>query len=133
MGASQRTKGAVFERDIAHAFAEFLGIEVKRNIGQARDGGDDITLGPLAIECKRRKTMTTIYGWLKQAERAVAQLDLFRNAPRMPVVVARADAEPAVVICSLETFLALAGPEIARQMGATLTNAQPTETSQNGN
>lgn len=116
MGASQRTKGAVFERETAHLFADYLGIEVKRNIGQARDGGDDITLGPLAIECKRRKSMTTVYGWLKQAQKAVEQLDLFKATPRKPVVVARADNEGAIVICRLEDFIDLAGPEIRRRM-----------------
>jgi Holliday junction resolvase len=116
MGASQRTKGAVFERDIATLFSDVFGRVVKRNIGQARDGGDDITMGPLAVECKRRKTMTTMYSWLKQAEKAVTQLDLFGDTPRIPVVVARADNEGAVVVMRLEQFLELAGPEIRRRM-----------------
>jgi Holliday junction resolvase len=119
MGASQRTKGATFERDIANYFSEVFARPVKRNIGQARDGGDDITMGPLAVECKRRKSMTTIYSWLKQAEKAVQQLDLFKDAPRIPVVVARADSEGSLVIMRMEQFIELAGPEIRRRMEET--------------
>lgn len=117
MGASQRTKGATFERDIANLVSDYLGIPVKRNIGQARDGGDDITVGPLAIECKRRKALKTLYGWMAQAKRAVTQLDLFHEAPRKPIVVLRADGEEALVLCKLSDFVELAGPEVRRRMG----------------
>jgi Holliday junction resolvase len=116
MGAMQRNKGATFERDLAKCFSESLGVPVKRNIGQARDGGDDITVGPLAVEAKRRKSLKTVYDWIRQAERAVEQLDLFLDAPRKPLVVARADNEGPLVIMKLDDFLSLAGPELRRQL-----------------
>lgn len=86
MGRSQRVKGATFERDIANALG------AKRNIGQARDGGDDITLGRYRIECKRRKRLGTVQAWLAQAQAACAQ------AGDIPIVVAREDHGEALVI-----------------------------------
>jgi hypothetical protein len=44
MGASQRRKGAAGENELAKILSDQLGWVVKRNIGQSRDGGDDITV-----------------------------------------------------------------------------------------
>lgn len=107
MGKSQRTKGAVYERDIAKLFSDALGGDFKRNIGQARDGGNDIDVGPLVVECKRRKSLKTIVGWLKQAEAAA---DRRTSGPKYPIVVAREDAGTSLVICNLDDFLALVKP-----------------------
>jgi hypothetical protein len=95
MGRSQRVKGATFERDIANALG------AKRNIGQARDGGDDITLGRFRIECKRRKRLGTVQAWLAQAQAACAQ------AGDVPVVVAREDHGEALVIMRFADALPL--------------------------
>ncbi len=112
MGKSQRTKGAVFEREVARFFSERLGCDFKRNIGQARDGGNDIDVGPLVIECKRRKSLKTIEGWLDQADRAA----MARSLAHVPVVVARSDDNSAFVILSLDDFYILAAPEIRRAL-----------------
>lgn len=136
MGKSQRTKGAVFEREIAAQFSSALAIPAtlpflppvtnpdmpvpvtafKRNIGQARDGGNDIDAGPFVIECKRRKTLKTIEGWLAQATRAakasprnVRGLLRHDDSGLVPIVVARADAGRGMVVLDLEDFLRIAG------------------------
>jgi hypothetical protein len=106
----QRTKGATFERDICKAFADATGREIKREIGQARDGGYDIAVGPLLVECKRRKTLGTVYGWLQQAIDAVPLYMARKGAGivPIPVVVARQDGDTApIVILRLEDFLTL--------------------------
>ena len=117
MGASQRTKGAVYEREVCAAFTQALGQPFTRNIGQSRDGGNDIDIGPLVVECKRRKTLTTIEGWYKQAERAACardQTDLFMRE-LIPLVVARSDGGKSLVVLSLVHFLALTATELLEQ------------------
>lgn len=109
MGKSQRTKGATFEREIAHRFRDAVGVDCKRNIGQARDGGNDLDVGPLVVECKRRKTLTTLRAWYAQAHAAMVTRNLQSGRQDLvPVVVARADGqlEPFVVL-TLGDFLAL--------------------------
>lgn len=86
----------MFEREIANDLANHLRRKVKRNIGQARDGGDDITLPPFRIECKRRAGIA-IYPWLEQCLAACGQGDI-------PIVVARADNKDAVVILRYNDF-----------------------------
>jgi len=100
MGASQRTKGAVYEREVANYLSDELGREVKRNIGQARDGGDDITIGKFRLECKRRARIGNIYEWLDQAQAA-------SEVGECPVVVARGDGRRSVAIVDLAIFTQL--------------------------
>ena len=100
MGKSQRTKGAVFEREVAKQFSAAYGEDFLRNIGQARDGGNDIDIGRFRVECKRRKTLGTVEGWLTQATAAC-------GVGHVPIVVARSDGGAAMVLLSLEDFLAL--------------------------
>lgn len=108
MGKSQRTKGATYEREIAHAFSSSLGVDFTRNIGQARDGGNDLDIGPLVIECKRRKTLGTVYSWLQQA---IDSIPAFKRKHKTdvayPIVVARQDDGQSIVIVRLEDFLIL--------------------------
>lgn len=115
MGASQRTKGAVFEREVCDALAARFSTKVTRHIGQSRDGGNDITFGPLVIECKRRKALKTIEGYLRQAQLSLA----IQTSPdaNIPLVVMRADGGQRMAMLSLDHFLDLAGPEITRLMG----------------
>lgn len=101
MSASQRTKGATYEREICNRLSEVVGYKVQRHIGQARDGGNDITVAPFRFECKRRKTLGTIEGWLAQAS-------LGKSASETPVVVARSDKGESLVIMTLEDFLKIA-------------------------
>ena len=98
MGRSQRVKGATFERDIAKRLG------AKRNIGQARDGGDDITVGPFRVECKRRASLGTVQKWLAQA---VASCDRHGD---VPVVIGREDGGEPLVLMRFEDWLALARP-----------------------
>lgn len=113
MGRSQRVKGATFERDIAHR------VGGKRNIGQARDGGDDITVAHFRIECKRRKTLGTVQSWLAQATAACTR------AGDVPVVVARADHGEPLVLMRFDDWLQLAQPvlDAARSLAHTASYA----------
>jgi hypothetical protein len=95
MGASQRRKGASFEREVAHVLG------AKRNIGQARDGGDDITVGPFRVECKRRHTVGPMAGWMAQC---VASC---KRDGDIPVVIARGDGGEAYAIVRLTDFVPL--------------------------
>lgn len=122
MSKSQRTKGAGFEREVCDVFSSALGRTFKRRIGQARDGGNDIDVGPLVVECKRRKTLGTVYGWLQQAIDACLgrrhyapgeDPSLDRGEPMIPVVVARQDGDTApIVILRLSDFLTLTRDEL---------------------
>jgi hypothetical protein len=125
---SQRTKGATYEREVCDAFTPVVGYKVQRNIGQARDGGNDIDVKPLVIEAKRRKTLGTVYGWLQQAIDATRGRTYLKreydprtggdsyDAPLIPVVVARQDAGESIVILRLTDFLTLTG-DILRAEG----------------
>lgn len=115
MGRSQRVKGATFERDIAQRLG------AKRNIGQARDGGDDITVGRFRIECKRRKRLGTVQAWLSQAEASC------EHADDLPVVIARQDHGEPLVLMRFEDWLAVAGPALdaARSASHTASHATP--------
>jgi len=101
MGTYERNRGASFEREIATFLSDRLGQVVKRKLGQARDAGDDIAVGPFRIECKRRGRLQ-FYKWLEQCEAAT-----MNDAEQIPVVVARADAKAAVAILLLEDFVKL--------------------------
>ena len=45
-GRMSRNKGAGAEREFAALVSEALGVEVKRKLGQAREGGDDSCVAP---------------------------------------------------------------------------------------
>ncbi len=113
MSKLSRDKGATFEREIANELSALLGRKVKRNIGQARDGGDDITLPPYRIECKRRDRIA-VYAWLDQcAEACNTSKDPRELTPssaaeaNVPIVVARGDHREAIVIMQWDTFKTL--------------------------
>jgi hypothetical protein len=115
LGKSQRTKGATFEREIAHIFSDAVGsgVDFTRNIGQARDGGNDLDVPPLAIEAKRRKTLGTVYGWLQQCIDSLPAFKLkHKTDVAYPVVVAREDNGQPIVILRLSDFLALTVDEL---------------------
>lgn len=110
----QRTKGAAYEREVAQVFNDALDLptahKVKRNIGQSRDGGYDLPVGPLAVEAKRRKTLATVEGWMAQCERAA------RDEGLIPTVVARQDQGESLVIMRLDDFLELAGDVLREEI-----------------
>lgn len=104
MGKAQRTKGATFERAVANDLSERLGRVVQRNIGQSRDGGDDITVQPFRIECKARAGIASL-AWLEQAEAA-------SRAGEIPVVVMKADRKPWAVLMRYEDAVKLMQGEL---------------------
>lgn len=107
MSRSQRTKGAAYEREVANAFSDALGDTITRRLGQARDGGHDLSVGPLIVECKRRHALAVV-PWLEQA----ADACVGEHAGKYPVVVTRADHSASVVVLRLDHFLALVGPQL---------------------
>jgi hypothetical protein len=103
----QRRKGASYEREVAAQFSEAMGRDITRHLGQARDGGHDIAVPPLVVECKRRKTLTTLRGWMNQCIAAVAKLPATHER-RYPAVVCRDDGDTAsMIVMRLQDFLTL--------------------------
>jgi hypothetical protein len=119
MGKSQRTKGAVYEREVMREFSEFFGQTFERNIGQARDGGNDGDVGPLVLEMKRRKSLKTLMSWYEQAATAATERYYRKvragqptgTGDHIPVVVMREDSGSSMVLLSLEDFLNLLGED----------------------
>ena len=91
---SQRNKGAGGEREIATILTNELGFEVKRTLGQARDGGHDIQIAQFKIEVKRRKSLA-VYAFMDQAKEASSGSDI-------PIVAMRADGKEWLVMMRLE-------------------------------
>lgn len=104
MSAYQRRKGATFEREIATYLSEHLRRIVRRKLGQARDGGDDIEVGRFRIECKRRASLS-VYAWLDQCAAAAGERDV-------PVVIARGDGREPLAILRLEDLVPLLAGEL---------------------
>lgn len=104
MGKGQRVKGSVFEREVAAAFGAALGSTIKRHLGQARDGGEDIDAGKWVVECKRRKNYKTLEGYLNQVKHAIRKRDFGGGKP---VVVMRADNGEAMALLPFSDFLEL--------------------------
>jgi hypothetical protein len=132
MSKSQRTKGAVFEREVCDLFSAYLGRKITRNIGQARDGGNDIDVGCFAVECKKRASLKGLRAWMQQASDAArtrAAGEVARRAlqqgfsgtfasvgeygKHIPIVVMREDGgEEPMVLMNWSGFLYLCGPQI---------------------
>lgn len=97
MGKRQRQRGAETEREVCDKIAEITKWVVKRELGQARDGGCDIRLAQFVIEVKRRKSIA-VYEWVDQAKAACAPYEL-------PVVVCRGDKKEFLVVQPFEDWL----------------------------
>jgi hypothetical protein len=72
-GKRSRDKGANYERDIARRWRESgLFPEAKRGIGQTRAGGDvpDVDGTPFWVECKDRKSHSSLKAYFKQCAAA---------------------------------------------------------------
>lgn len=107
MSAMQRRKGAGYEREVCADLSDSLGYPITRNLGQARDGGDDITLDKFRIECKRRQQISCEQ-WLEQCERA-------SKPGEIPMVVMRADGKPSMLLMRFQDFLPMLGNELPRK------------------
>ena len=97
MGKAQRRKGANGENELAGILTDNLGIIVKRNLGQAREGGDDITIGKFRLEVKRRKEIA-VHKFMEQAQASCQPGDV-------AIVAMRADGKPWCVMMELEDFI----------------------------
>lgn len=100
MTKMQRNKGSAFERQTASEISDWLGVDCKRKLGAARDGGDDIQVGPFRIECKRHET-TKVWEWYAQA-RANA-----KPGEEIPVVVFRRSRSESMALLSFADFMRL--------------------------
>ena len=114
-GRGKRNKGAAGERELAGILADQLGRVVKRNLGQARDGADDITIEHFRLEVKRRERLQ-IDAWSQQVEACA-------NPSEVPVVVYRRNGQPWRVCLLLEDFIPMMRDQLTGG-----NNAEPTET-----
>lgn len=101
MGASQRRKGAVGERELANTLSSY-GYDCHR--GQQHRGGSDspdvVGLDGIHIECKRVEHLNV--------ERAMEQARSdAEGSGNMPVVMHRRNGEPWKATCDLATFMLL--------------------------
>jgi hypothetical protein len=99
MSASQRRKGATYEREIVAILREALAIDVARNLSQVRDSGADILWKDWVFECKRRQRLS-FTKWMAQAKAACVGVN-------RPVVVCREDQGENLVIMRFTDFLHL--------------------------
>ena len=106
MSKSQRTKGAAAERELAGIFRDALGLDVQRNLGAARAGGDDITLGRYRIEAKNCAKLS-LPAWLRQAAEQCTQ------PGDVPVVAFRQRGGQWYVVVEVEHFVTLIREEVA--------------------
>ena len=97
MSKSQRNKGAGGERELSRLLSDALGFVVKRKLGAAREGGDDMEVGNFSVEVKRRKGIGCI--------RFLEQADTNAEIDKIPVVMMREDGGQWVVLLSLDDFL----------------------------
>ena len=88
MSASQRTKGQRGERELFALLSDELGICVKRNVDQARNGGYDcIELPGFSVECKRQERLCLPAWWrqaVRQGEADGAEPIVFFRQSRQP-------------------------------------------------
>lgn len=106
-GRRNRQRGQEGEREVCALLADAIGQTVTRRLGQERDSGTDIHLGPFAIEVKRRKAIAGLYEWLGQAQEAATASGL-----KYGCVVLRADGKPFLVVHSFDDWITLARGEL---------------------
>ena len=104
-GRMARNKGARGENELAAMLSDELGFVVKRKLGQARDGADDIEVGPFRIEVKRRETLAVMQ-WVKQIEACTP-------ADQIPVVAFRQNGQEWRVVLRMKDFIPLMREELA--------------------
>ena len=88
MSAMQRRKGQAGERELFALLSDEIGLVVRRNVDQARQGGaDGLDIPGWAVEVKRQETLS-IPAWWAQAERQADTLN------RRPILFYRASRKP---------------------------------------
>lgn len=101
-GRRNRQRGQEGEREVCAILRDHLGIDVRRRLGQERDSGTDIHLGPYRIEVKRRKRLAGLYEWMEQAT----------YGDSLPVAAVRADGQEWLCVLRLSDFVRLAREDI---------------------
>ena len=96
-GRGKRNKGAAGERELAGILKDSLGFEVKRNLGQARDGADDITIQKFRIEVKRQERL--------QVDKWSEQVESCSKVGEVPVLMYRRNGQPWRVCLKLDDFI----------------------------
>ena len=102
-GKHSRNKGHAFEREVAKEAGRRLGLkdgEVRRTL-QSRGGaseGSDISVGHLAIECKRYKTVRGL------PVRALRQAERDAKPGQIPISICKGDREDAIVSMRYDDF-----------------------------
>jgi Holliday junction resolvase len=96
-GRGKRNKGAAGERELAGILKDNLGFEVKRNLGQARDGADDITIQKFRIEVKRQERL--------QVDKWSEQVESCSKSGEIPVLAYRRNGQPWRVCLKLDDFI----------------------------
>ncbi len=105
LSKSQRTKGAGGERELCALLSDEFGTDCRRKLGQARDSGNDIDLGPFRIECKRRARIS-VYEWMQQAVESLV------GASDVPVVAMRADGKEWLVLMRFSDWAKVAREQL---------------------
>jgi len=103
-GRMSRNKGAAAEREFTAILSDYLGTQVKRKLGQARDSGDDCQWGKFRFEIKRRETLA-IMEWCRQIESHC-------KGDEVPVVAFRQNGQDWRVVIRLADFLPLLQGEL---------------------
>jgi Holliday junction resolvase len=96
-GRGKRNKGAAGERELAGILKDHLGFEVKRNLGQARDGADDITIQKFRIEVKRQERL--------QVDKWSEQVESCSKSGEIPILAYRRNGQPWRVCLKLDDFI----------------------------
>ena len=97
-GRRNRQRGQEGEREIVDLCRQDLGLVLKgRRLGQERDSGHDVDIGPLRAQVKRRKVPGPLYQFLENAD----------------VLCYRADSKEWLVVMRWPLFAKLAREEVA--------------------
>ena len=92
---NNRRRGANYEREVAHALRDLLGLDTRRGAQNGVKGGDDVQGWPgVRIEAKRRKSIALV--------RALEQAEADAKGGELPVVIAREDRGSSVLMIRLE-------------------------------
>lgn len=107
-GRRNRRRGASFERDVVNKLKPVFP-NVARNLAQTRDGGYDIAIPGMLIECKVGK-QPNIRAAMEQCRAAVQHVEGKQGAAKgsvSPVVVSKKDREGILVTMEWDAFYGL--------------------------
>ena len=105
IGRRNRQRGSEGERELCHLLSDAFGEQIRRKLGQARDAGHDVDVGPFQIECKRRKKIANLYEWMGQAQGKRAGV---------PVIALRSDGREWFMVMRFIDWCAIAREEVSK-------------------